>query len=226
MKTIDDNPSTANTNKGLLAFLRHPSENIPHDNSPLSLLRTLLWYFSTNLVLVAGMAILITLDLSPSVDSDKKIPWWGIVIFLPMAEELAFRFPLHRKRWILTVWAGIVSFFLFSLVLSTKVYDTEYLSWRLAGCTTLTIAIWLEGWKWFRKIRFSWYFYLLAIAFGFAHLTNPFTDNNTVAGTTAFLVLYSVYQITGGLILGYARIKHGFLFCILLHILTNLPAAL
>lgn len=97
---------------------------------------------------------------------------------------------------------------------------------RLAGCTTLTIAIWLEGWKWFRKIRFSWYFYLLAIAFGFAHLTNPFTDNNTAAGTTAFLVLYSVYQITGGLILGYARIKHGFLFCILLHILTNLPAAL
>lgn len=226
MKASDNHSSAISSNKGLFAFLRHPSEDVTRDNSPLSLLRTVLWYFSTSLILVVGMAILITLDLSPTTDSDRHIPVWGIVLFLPIAEELAFRFPLRRKRWILTVWAGIVSYILLSMALSTKIYETSYLTERLIGCAAVTVGIWFQGWKWLRNIKFSWYFYLLAIAFGFAHLSNSFTGSGTTAGTTAFFLLYSIYQISGGLILGYARIRHGFLLCILLHVLTNLPAAL
>lgn len=112
-----------------MAFLRHPDEDMAQDNHPLSLLRTCLWYFSTSLILVVGMAVLITLDLSPSVNSDNSIPLWGVAFFLPVAEELAFRLPLRRKRWILTVWAGVVSYFLLSMALGTKVYEAEYLPW-------------------------------------------------------------------------------------------------
>lgn len=212
--------------KGLLAYLSHPGEEIMRDNRPFSLLRTCLWYFGTGLLLVVGMAVLITLDLSPSVDSDSNIPSWGVVLFLPVAEELGFRFPLRRKRWILTVWAGFASYFLLSMALGVKAYEVAFLVWRLVGCALLTAGVWFWGWKWLKRIRFGWYFYLFAFAFGIAHLANSFADGGTSAGTLAFFVLYSVYQVLGGLILGYARMKHGFLWCVLLHILNNLPAIL
>lgn len=226
MPITNSNSTSDNQRKGLLAFLRRPDEYVTQDNRPISLLHTCLWYFSTSLILVVGMAVLITLDLSPAVNSDNSIPLWGVAFFLPVAEELAFRLPLRRKRWILTVWAGAISYFLLSMALGTKVYEAEYLPWRVAGCIALTAGIWFSGWKWLRRIRFGWYFYLLAIAFGCAHLTNNFSDGCMTAGTAAFFILYAVYQTLGGLILGYARLKHGFLLCVLLHILTNLPAAL
>lgn len=226
MPITNSNSTSDNQRKGLLAFLRRPDEYVTQDNRPISLLRTCLWYFSTSLILVVGMAVLITLDLSPAVNSDNSIPLWGVAFFLPVVEELAFRLPLRRKRWILTVWAGTVSYFLLCIALGTKVYETEYLPWRVAGCIALTAGIWFGGWKWLRRISFGWYFYLFALAFGCAHLTNSFSDGGTTAGTTAFFTLYAVYQTLGGLILGYARLKHGFLLCVLLHILTNLPAAL
>lgn len=75
MQASDNHTSAISSNKGLFAFLRHPSEDVTRDNSPLSLLRTILWYFSTSLILVIGMAILITLDLSPTTNPIITSPY-------------------------------------------------------------------------------------------------------------------------------------------------------
>ena len=106
--------------------------------------------------MVVGMAILVTLDLSPDTGSDstKDVPLWKVMLILPLVEEFVFRLPLRRKRWIWTVWAGITAFMITTLASGLKIYDMESLVWRLP--VAMVVAGWMGwlGWKWMKKIPF------------------------------------------------------------------------
>lgn len=71
--------------------------------------------------------------------------------------------------------------------------------------------------KFYSKNYFS-YFYLSAISFGVAHITN-YQINNFIPILPILLVLS---QIFAGLMLGYVRISMGLRWCICFHILHNL----
>ena len=175
--------------------------------------------------MVVGMAILVTLDLSPDTGSDstKGVPLWKVMLILPLVEEIVFRLPLRRKRWIWTVWAGTTAFMVTTLASGLKIYDMESLVWRLPVAMVVAGLMGWLGWKWMKKIPFGWLFYGFALMFGLLHLSNFVWGDVITTGTFAFLILYSVDKITSGLVLGYARIRHGFWMCVLLHVLNNLP---
>lgn len=64
---------------------------------------------------------------------------------------------------------------------------------------------------------------ILAIVFGTGHVFNYVVEDHVTAGQIAFWTLYTADKTAAGLIYGYARMKHGFWACVVLHVLNNLP---
>lgn len=69
-----------------------------------------------------------------------------------------------------------------------------------------------------KKRRFSWFFYVFTLIFGFYHITN-FEMRPTILLLSPVLV---APQLVAGIILGYVRIRFGLLWAIALHACYNL----
>lgn len=114
-----------------------------------------------------------------------------LVLIVPFVEELIFRLPLRYKRnYLLRSLVWIVS--KTGLVEKEKLNEYVQKNWKSA---------------------FGYFFYIMAFSFGFIHLTNF-----EKAGELIFLLpLLTLTQCVGGLIMGYLRVKLGFLWGYIYH---------
>lgn len=109
----------------------------------------------------------------------------------PFIEELIFRLPLKYKRNYLLrslVWIGSQT----GLVEKDKLDEKVQKYWESA---------------------FGYFFYMMAFIFGFIHLTNFEKAEELIF----LLPLLTITQCLGGLIMGYLRVKLGFLWGYLYH---------
>lgn len=213
--------------KALWQYLKHPQENCSYDFSAramlisalLCLLVPLLFKFLTaTLFVVSGVDI-------PSISPDKSmLPLWFLIIFPPIIEELGFRLPLKRDRRNLYISVAFIAFVSSKLVFSGGLY-TELLLQRIIFAVITSVVVNLTLDKLLPNIRFEIFFYFTAILFAVLHIVN-YTHLELDAIQWLYVICYAIAKLPGSILYGYARMKHGVLFCIVIHIINNLPALL
>lgn len=215
--------------KDFFSFLRHPVEGAPYTLKPKDLLRTLVVYAVFTVGVIAAMAIIYVCmqELFPDL-TGKKLPispgkaHWAIVSLLgPFLEECAFRLPLRRYKAFLFIGLVVFSFFIISrLTFSHQNYSTDHLALRIVLAIPAGALLYVLLHKPFARCRFGGVFYVSAIVFGCIHIVNAhFSEFMPL--DYVFLLLYLGKQIFTGVILGYARLRHGFPTSFLLHALNN-----
>ena len=156
------------------------------------------------------------------------LPVWGMlllgVVFIPLLEELIFRFGLRFRRGFFGVLFTIVL-----LVLAGFGFKLLPLLWALGVMLALGVVLvlyfinayaignYLEQ-VWPRKYRYV--FYTVAFLFGLIHITN-FTDFNYASAALLLIPIIVAPQIWAGLALGYMRVKYGFFWGFYLHAAHN-----
>lgn len=141
----------------------------------------------------------------------------NVVFIVPFLEEFIFRWHLRKVYattfflagfivWVSykltngTVAAGItVALFIILFLLSRYSFQKRYQIWRT---------------------NYGVIFYCTAFAFAYAHISNY----KSLSAVSIWSLLYVLPQLFGAAILGYLRIKHGFWYGLLLHVLFNLIA--
>lgn len=145
-----------------------------------------------------------------------------MILFIPFIEEIVFRLPLQFKKInfipLIVIGVLIVGF---SLAIQLK----------LALFIAVPILVILTGWLFFllynkktgKKWELVWsqnyrfVFYTFAIAFALLHLTNfPYS-----IGLLLFAPIVVLPQFIGGLLMGFLRVKQGFIWGFFLHALYN-----
>lgn len=143
----------------------------------------------------------------------------GAVLLAPLFEELIFRAQLIRFSGMLflvslipgillaailkTYWAFLVSPLVFGILFMTYRFT-------VAGSVSRKFKLW--------KRLFPWHFHLTAVCFALLHLAN---FEKGIALLPLGL-LYTLPQLTIGLILGFTRMIYGLKYSIALHSLYNL----
>jgi len=196
----------------------------------------------TLVVLIVALDILLSLMTTPldllveaggyavksaQTEFDPLIALLGSVVVAPVSEEIYFRLGL----------APNLLFLFISLVLSTVLYapklfggifsnESLYIGANVLFYLALSAGICLFFWVRERRgqrytdffDRYAgWYYYLGALLFALAHLGN-YAQQPPV---WAMLILV-LPQLIGGLTFGYLRIRLGFWYGVLAHMLTNL----
>ncbi|MBC8003972.1 MAG: CPBP family intramembrane metalloprotease [Verrucomicrobia bacterium] len=118
-----------------------------------------------------------------------------LVLIVPFMEEILFRLPLKYKRnYLLRGLVWIVS--------QTGIIQKEKLNEKVQR---------------YWKSAFRYFFYMMAFSFGFIHLTNFEKAGDLIL----LLPLLTLSQCVGGLIIGYLRVKLGFLWGYFYHSFFN-----
>ena len=149
-----------------------------------------------------------------------------IALVAPVLEELIFRLPLDLKKRSFAIAAFIISYVFQKLYFSPgSLNNTFYINYLLAGIISLAVYYRLPDsvLDKLREKNFRFFFYGSAIAFGLLHISNFYTGMN--AGFF-FLPLLVIPHTISGLFLGVIRMRYGFWWGVLLHVMFNLPAAL
>lgn len=210
--------------KQLWEYLKNPKEFCSYDFSvrtmPLSAILCLLvpLFFK---VLTASVFVITGVDL-PAMTSDKSVlPLWFLIIIPPIIEELGFRLPLKRNRFNLCISLTVIAF-IFSKVFFAGGLYSEHLLYRIVFAVILSVTINFVFGKWLLKVRFQDFFYSIAILFAILHIVN-YSHQALNVSQWMYVVCYACAKIPGSILYGYARMKHGMLFCIVIHIISNLP---
>jgi len=196
----------------------------------------------TLVVLIVALDILLSLATTPldllieaggytiesvQTEFDPLMALFGGVLVAPVSEEIFFRLGL----------APNLLFLFISLVLSTVLYAPKLfagifndeslyiganLLFYLALSTGICLFFWVRERRGQRYADFfnryvGWYYYLGALFFALAHLGNYAQQPPLWA-----VLLLVLPQLIGGLAYGYLRIRLGFWYGVLGHVLTNL----
>lgn len=156
--------------------------------------------------------------------------WYGIIftsVLVPVFEEIIFRLPLKYSVFNLAFAFFLFTYLLLSNALNIKIYNvTIYFSIRifisllLALCiySTLSYSKRINNWLsnfWLCHSREI--FWLSVILFGFGHIFK-FEINPKIL---LILPIVTLPQLVYGTTLGYTRLKYGFIYSILVHIIIN-----
>lgn len=192
------------TISNLYSFSKNPTEDINKNQSVSFKLKAFITILLLNvfLMIVIGFAIQSLMEYFGIKQEEHAIAKalnqlpFGIIflmgcVFIPFLEEIIFRLPLLYKN------NYLLKIFVFIL--------TEI------GITKKEKAILI----WNKHYKYVFYFY--TIAFALMHLMN-FPFSKTILLLTPFIVLP---QFILGILTGYLRVKFGFLWGLLLHILNN-----
>lgn len=151
------------------------------------------------------------------------------VIVAPILEELIFRGWLGKNRLVLAgsffLVLCILGLFLLPKISLGGLYGIAFGVSYMVMIFVLSLVILFS--KHFRSNitnfvtnHFRLFFYLSAILFGMAHISN-----NTMLREFWYLTpLFALPQLWGGLVLGYIRTRFGILYSILTHFINNLFA--
>lgn len=174
-------------------------------------------------VLTVSVFLLAGVDLPEMTSGKSVLPLWFLIFIPPAIEELGFRLPLKRSRRNLFISVAVAAFVLSKVIFAGGLYS-EHLLYRIgfAICTSMVINL-IWG-KWLQKVRFKDFFYSVAILFAMLHIVN-YSHHALAASQWLYVACYACAKIPGSILYGYARMKHGMLFCIVIHIISNLPSS-
>lgn len=209
-------------------FLRHPVEYPPVDGRPSQLLKTFGWFCLVQFAGLTGTILFVLLGEVnlPMRDTLGDNSAWGIlvaVLFAPLLEEAMFRLPLKRTRTTLLIALGIALFGIVSAVCGIPALrSAERLPMRLGITILLLPPVWFAVRRFAWRIRYSRYFYLLAVLFALAHLLNiEFSALQLAFPVVCFLMWYVAEKFVTGALYGFTRLRHGFVAACCLHALNN-----
>lgn len=154
----------------------------------------------------------------------SKLAFAGAAVLIaPVSEELIFRAQLRRIGGHLFFISLIIATILVILTGTNWAYlITPFIllplhfayRFNLCGSLTTKYTFWAR--------IFPWHFHLTAICFALVHLTN-FEKGISLL---PFGLLYTLPQLSIGLVLGYARVNYGLKYSIAIHSLYNLTFVL
>lgn len=205
-------------------YIKNPQEDCPYDYN----IRTIL--LSTFLCLVipllckfltATSFVLMGIDLPLIASNKSALPLWFLLVIPPILEELGFRLPLKRNQWTIPISLAIITFVCSKLIFTGGLY-TEHLIERILFAITTSMITNILLRKWLRKIKFKNFFYALTFSFAFLHIINYYQQPLTSV-QWLYVTCYACAKVPGSFLYGYVRMKHGILFCIMIHIINNLP---
>lgn len=200
--------SIKKTFKDWVTFLKNPQEETSTDLSFAHKMKMTGILFLIELPVILLFFTLISLiphfeliDLGKHSLEDfmDKLSYFEIILILvlivPFFEEVVFRLPLKYKRnYLLKGLVWIVS--QTGLIQKEKVNEKVQKYWKSA---------------------FRYFFYMMAFGFGFIHLTNFEKAGELIL----LLPILTLTQCVGGLIMGYLRVKLGFLWGYFYHSSSN-----
>jgi len=225
--------------KDFLIFLIKPSyfndmKATPTKWKIFNCLRLLSWVLLINILYSIALTVAITITKTPDknivTDVLKQAPLFALVygIFLaPIIEETIFRLPLKFKPIYYFFFLG---FILFELIDKIANLFTPIKSLNQIGVIAL-VAILIalvcyfiirskpvySKFDNFYQKHYRWVFYFFCLLFGYFHLNN-FENLGTMLIFIPFLTLTQVFA---GFTLGYIRMKYGYGWGILTHMLNN-----
>lgn len=211
--------------KQLWQYIKTPQENCPYDFSVRVMLLSVILCLLVPLffeVLTASVFVIAGVDL-PAMTSDKSVlPLCFLIIIPPIIEELGFRLPLKRSRFNLYISVAVIAFIFSKVIFAGGLYS-EHLLCRIVFAIISSAVINLIWGKWLLQVRFKDFFYSTAILFAMLHIVN-YSHQTLDVSQWLYVVCYACAKIPGSILYGYARIKHGMLFSIVVHIISNMPS--
>ena len=146
-----------------------------------------------------------------------------IVFIAPFIEELTYRFFLRRNMISILISLFFIIYFAISILNDTSFYNFE-LSILLPKITMAAIPVLILYFFfksfliWLNKINYKYIFWVSCISFALAHLMNfsPLSFYEKM-----FFPILVIPQFVYGVIFGFMRVKYGFLWGLLLHMLIN-----
>lgn len=172
-------------------------------------------------------SIRLTLINRRSINNSNSLNKITIILIAPVIEEICFRYPLNLKKGAIITSLTIIFFIFFGGSFSITAFFTVANLKKLiiSFIISFFIGLMISG-SLLENIKekyFHIYFYLIAFSFSFLHISNfhPFYYS--------LFFLYPIYvipQFLMGMFIGYVRIKCGFAFGVLLHMLFNVVSVL
>ncbi len=232
-------------NKNLLqdffSFARNPISNPEKINPKTNFVR--LWSL---MFLSSIMCALVTVTVIFIVGNDShqmsgfvnNLPAWKVIVYAvligPLVEELVFRLPLKISKGSLAYGLAFLGIFLFNIFFLAN-YDLpvwlfDYADWRgilsyglVASAIALVFLAFFQIKGVFQSVQtllnkyYRVWFYLFLVAFGLVHILN-FSELSTIWFIAPLLVLP---QLSTSLFLGFIRLKMGFQWSYIAHLVNN-----
>lgn len=207
-------------------FLVNPANNYEEIN----ISRKIFYFvvlFICALIFVYGLTIILQLFIPQPSHKAGELSFLKLIIYglflAPMFEELVFRLSLFYSKINLSISLSLANTAIFTTILDVRLitFFGAFL-FILSFCASIiflnnhkTAHLFLEK-LW--KEHFKLIFYTSALLFSLFH-----TTNYEISSISAFFIaiVFSVPQLIGALFLGYVRIKMGFFWAVLMHILFN-----
>lgn len=161
---------------------------------------------------------------NPSVNHNL-ISALSVAFFIPIIEEFVGRLWIVYNRkylsWSLSIASGIIIYKLFGSNLNLPWYE-NYLWLSISILESISIFYFIKSknqnsLKRFWKNNQRKIILLSAVLFSILH----YRHYELSAGTLLILPFLFAFYFTSGLILGYARVRYGFIYCCIIHILYN-----
>jgi hypothetical protein len=151
-----------------------------------------------------------------------------LILFIgPFFEEVLFRLPLKLTKVGIGVSCSLLTYRI--LVDHFFIFDFRnpyaYFSLSAAVIVFFLIVIIFPDPKLtlVKQKYFAHFFYFVAISFALVHLSNFAPFNSQVY---LFYPIFVLPQLLMGLLIGYTRVKYGFIYGLAIHSMINLPSAI
>ena len=213
--------------KKLFAYFKHPTETIAKEDSA-SIKSLILFY-----LIMQGLAIMVMVPfavagIAPenalSNLKESGLPFWFIAFIAPALEELAFRLPLKRSKFILMISFSIICWYIskYLPLFAGPTYSGQHLWLRLSVSIAVGLVLGYFLTKPLQKVRFGMIFYVFAVLFGFMHISN-YAGQITSFAIALYVLIYLLNKVAMGMFLGYIRVRYTILASIAVHFLNNFP---
>ncbi len=213
--------------KKLFAYFKHPTECIAKEDSA-SIKSLILFY-----ILMEGLFIIVMVPFalagiapenSLSNLKESGLPFWFIAFIAPALEELAFRLPLKRSRFIFMISFSVICWYIskYLPIFAGQTYSGQHLCLRLSVSIAAGFILGYLLTKPLQKVRFGVVFYVFAFLFGFLHISN-YAGQITSFAVAIYVLIYLLNKVAFGMFAGYIRVRYTIFTSIAIHILNNLP---
>lgn len=213
--------------KKLFAYFKHPTECIAKEDSA-SIKSLILFYILMQGIFIMVMVPFALAGIAPENSlsnlRESELPFWFIAFIAPALEELAFRLPLKRSRFIFIISFSIICWYIskFLPIFAGQTYSGQHLWLRLSVSIAAGFILGYCLTKPLQKIRFGVVFYVFAFLFGFLHISN-YAGQITSIAIGLYVLIYLLNKAAMGMFLGYVRVRYTIFASIAVHILNNLP---